>query len=134
MLRTNTQRSAEEVALQYKQLWRVGPLFRDTKSLLDTRSIFHQCDETICGHVFCSFPALVLRKALLERLEAGGHNFEWADVIRDRDALQQVEVTHQNKRLHIRTQARAACNAVFRAVGIALPQTVRQLSEPTPLT
>lgn len=31
--------------------------------------IFHQCDETIRGHVFCSFLALILRKTLLERLE-----------------------------------------------------------------
>jgi transposase len=34
------------------------------KSLLDTRPIFHKCDETIRGHVFCSFLALLLRKEL----------------------------------------------------------------------
>jgi len=36
--------------------------FRSMKSLLDTRPIFHKCDETIRGHVFCSFLALLLRK------------------------------------------------------------------------
>jgi transposase len=32
--------------------------FRSTKSLLQTRPIYHKCDETIRGHVFCSFLAL----------------------------------------------------------------------------
>jgi transposase len=25
------------------------------KSLLETRPVYHKCDETIRGHVFCSF-------------------------------------------------------------------------------
>jgi transposase len=81
VLRTNTALSAEEVALKYKQLWQVEALFRTTKSLLETRPIFHQRDETIRGHVFCSFLALILRKTLLDRLAVAGHAFEWADVL-----------------------------------------------------
>jgi len=30
-------------------------VFRSMKSLLDTRPIFHKCDETIRGHVFVPF-------------------------------------------------------------------------------
>jgi len=40
-------------------------VFRDVKSLLDTRPIYHRHDETIRGHVFCSFLALVLIKELV---------------------------------------------------------------------
>jgi transposase len=43
------------VALKYKELWQVEQVFRDMKSVLDTRPIFHKLDETIRGHVFCSF-------------------------------------------------------------------------------
>jgi hypothetical protein len=32
----------------------VEDVFRSMKSLLDTRPIYHKCDETIRGHVFCS--------------------------------------------------------------------------------
>ena len=39
-------------------------IFRDAKTLLETRPIFHQKTENIRGHVFCSFLALVLRKEL----------------------------------------------------------------------
>jgi transposase len=42
------------------------------KSVLDTRPIFHKLDETIRGHVFCSFVALVIRKELDRRLEKAG--------------------------------------------------------------
>ena len=63
MLRTNTDLSARELALKYKQLWTVEAIFRTMKSQLDTRPIFHKTDDTIRGHVFCSFLALVLREA-----------------------------------------------------------------------
>jgi len=56
--------------LQYKQLWMVEEMFRTVKTLLETRPIFHKCDETIRSHVFCSFLALLLRKELQDRLEA----------------------------------------------------------------
>jgi transposase len=70
VLRTNTTLDAAEVALKYKQLWMVEALFRSTKSLLQTRPIFHQRDDTIRGHVFCSFLALLLRQELQARLDA----------------------------------------------------------------
>jgi len=56
--------TAEEVALQYKRLWMVEEMFRTVKTLLETRPIYHKCDETIRGHVFCSYLALLLRTEL----------------------------------------------------------------------
>ncbi|HKN43728.1 MAG TPA: IS1634 family transposase, partial [Propionibacteriaceae bacterium] len=64
VLRTNTDLDTAEVALQFKRLWMVEAWFRSCKSLLQTRPIYHKCDETIRGHVFCSFLALVLRQDL----------------------------------------------------------------------
>jgi len=129
VLRTNTDLDAGDVALKYKQLWMVEQLFRSTKSLLDTRPIFHRRDETIRGHVFCSFLALVLRKALQDRLQAKGYVFEWADVMADLDALQQVHVQYQDKQFLLRSETKGNCGKVFQAVGVAVPSTVRQLAE-----
>jgi DDE family transposase len=132
VLRTNTDLGAAEVALQYKRLWMVEAWFRSCKSLLQTRPIFHRCDEAIRGHVFCSFLALVLRQELEARLAADGHEFEWADVIQDLDRLQVVEVEQEGKRFLLRSEVRGTCGAVFRAAGVAVPPTVRQaLSPPT---
>jgi hypothetical protein len=53
VLGTNTNMSAEKVALNDKELWQVEKAFCDVTSLLDTRSIIHQRDRTMRGHVFC---------------------------------------------------------------------------------
>jgi transposase len=127
VLRTNTALETAEVALKYKQLWMVEAIFRSAKSLLETRPVFHRCDETIRGHVFCSFLALVLRKALQDRLEAIGEHCEWADVINDLDALEEVEVIHQNKRFLLRNETQGTCGKVFQATGVKMPPTVRQV-------
>jgi len=126
-VRSNTSFDPAEVALQYKQLWMVEEIFRSAKSLIETRPVFHKCNDTIRGHVFCSFLALVLRKALQDRLDALEERFEWQRVIGDLEALQEVEVEYQDKRFLLRTQPRGSCGKVFQAVGVALPATIRKL-------
>ena len=64
VLQTDLELDAAEVALKYKELWQVETLFRSVKSVLETRPIYHQRDDTIRGHVFCSFLAMVLLKEL----------------------------------------------------------------------
>lgn len=130
VLRTNTELTTAEVALKYKQLWMVEDIFRTMKTLLETRPIYHKCDETIRGHVFCSFFALVLRKELQDRLDAQGLDIEWADLIRELDALEEVCVEQEGKQFLLRTEARGACSAAFRAAGVALPPTVRSARPP----
>lgn len=127
VLRTNMNLSAERVALKYKELWQVEQVFRDVKSVLDTRPVFHKRDETIRGHVFCSFLALVLRKELDRRLESAGHQFEWAEIKRDLRALQDVLIEDNGRSLLVRTTCAGSCGKVFQAVGVALPPTVREM-------
>ena len=127
VLSTNTRLSAETVALKYKELWQVEKVFRDVKSLLNTRPVYHQRNETIRGHVFCSFLALVLRKELEIRLNRGGHMFEWSNVKQDLKALQLVEVEENGKIFQIRTRCRGTCGKVFQAVGVAIPPTIKEV-------
>ena len=72
VLQTDTDLPAEEVDLRYKDLLLVEDAFRTMKSILETRPIYHKCDDTIRGHVFCSFLALVLQQELQSRLESRG--------------------------------------------------------------
>jgi len=127
VLRTNTDLSAAQVALKYKQLWQVERVFRDVKSLLETRPVFHRHDRTIRGHVFCSFLALILRKELDRCLDAAGHHFEWAEIKQDLKALQTVTIEENSKRLLVRTQCKGVCGKVFQAVGVALPTTIKEI-------
>jgi transposase len=127
VLTTNTDLPAEKVALKYKELWQVERVFRDVKSLLETRPVYHQCDENIRGHVFCSFLALVLRKELERRLNDAGHVFEWSDIKQDLKALQETVIEDHGKSLAVRTQCLGTCGKTFQAVGVAIPATIREL-------
>jgi transposase len=125
VLTTNMDLPPREVALKYKQLWMVEDVFRSMKSLLDTRPIFHKCDETIRGHVFCSFLALLLRKELEDRLARKEWKLEWADVIRDLDNLIEMEVAISGKGYVFRGQTSGVAGKVFQGCGVALPPALR---------
>ena len=99
-------------------------MFRDIKSILETRPVYHKQDETILGHVFCSFLALVLRKELDQRLEKVGHQFEWEDIKRDLMALHEVTIEESGRKLAIRTASVGTCGKVFQAVHVAMPQNI----------
>ena len=126
VLRTNTDYTAEEVVFHYKQLWMVEQAFRAVKSVLETRPIYHKCDDTIRGHVFCSFLALMLMKELLSRLEAKGAKLEWQDIKRDLNALREVELQMDGERYYLRSELRGCCAEVLKAAGVAIPSRVRQ--------
>ena len=125
VLTTNTSLKADQVALQYKQLWMVEQAFRTIKSVLNTRPIFHKRNETIRGHVFCSFLALVLMKELQDRLEKKGWKLEWNRLVRDLDHLKEIEIATAGKDVIIRNELRGDTGKVFRAAGVAVPPTVR---------
>jgi transposase len=126
VLRTSLSRPTEKVALKYKQLWMVEEIIRTIKSVLETRPIYHKVDQTIRGHVFCSFLALVLRAELQSRLQAAGRQLEWADVIRDLDQLEEIEVQQGDQQWLLRTEAKGVAGVVCQAVGVALPPTIRR--------
>jgi len=126
VLRTNTGLPSAEIALKYKELWMVEHIFRSVKSILETRPIYHRCDETIRGHVFCSFLALVMMKELRARMESKGFPHEWGDIRRDLKSLEEVEVEKDSKTYYLRTDLRGVCHDIFRACGVAIPPSVRQ--------
>jgi hypothetical protein len=56
-----------------------------------------------------------------------GEQLEWADVIRDLETLEEVEVVQQNKCFLLRNEVQGTCGKVFQSVGVKLPQTVSQV-------
>src|SRR5262249_42045198 len=91
------------------------------------RPIYHKCNETIRGHVFCSFLALLLKTELERRMKFADLQCEWAQVVRGLEALQQVEAVFQDKRFPLRSQLSAEASAVLRVAGVGAPQTLREL-------
>jgi len=108
-------------------LWDIERAFRTSKSLFETRPIYHKLDETIRGHVSCSFLALVLKKELEDRIAAIGEAASWPEILADLDSLTETEVEQDGKRFLLRSPPRSAASLALRAAGVALPPTVRQL-------
>lgn len=125
VLRTNTTLAMEVVALAYKHLWMVEGLFRSMKSVLETRPIYHKRDETIRGHVFCSFLALLIRQELERRLDERGWPLEWADIVHDLDHLAETTITVDDRPYVIRSEIKGTLGKVFQAAGVAIPPAVR---------
>lgn len=127
VLRTNTDHSTETVALQYKRLLMVEAMIRTTKSIMVTRPIYHKCDETIRGHVFCTFLALRLKAELERRMADRGEEWEWAEVLRGLDNLQEVEAAFRGHHYLLRSQFTGQAYKAIRAAGVAVPPTIREV-------
>jgi hypothetical protein len=129
VLQTDTELPPAECALKYKQLWMVERLFRTVKSILETRPIYHKCDETIRGHVFCSFLALMLLNELEARLTARGWQVEWQRLRDDLDALEEITVRTRGQTFVIRSDLQGDAGKAIQAAGVAFGSVVR-LEEP----
>jgi hypothetical protein len=81
----------------------VEQTFRTAKHLFSTRPIFHKLDDTIRVRVFCSFLALVPKKALEDRIAALSRSGSWPEIIADLDSLTETEIEHDNKRVVVRS-------------------------------
>jgi hypothetical protein len=125
VLRTNAKISPLQAVLRYRDLIQVEELFRTAKALMRTRPIYHSSDAAIRGHVFCSFLALILRKELQGRCEVAGLKPEWAELLRDLDRLQDIELTKDGKAMVLRTPVSGSVGPLFKAVGVALPPNMR---------
>ena len=77
--------------------------------------------------MFCSFLALVLKQELESRIKQARLQWEWKEVIRGLDALQQVEANFQGRRFLLRSQLTADASQAVRATGVAIPPTLREL-------
>jgi len=129
ILQTDLELSAPDVALRYKELWMVEAIFRTIKSILANRPIFHKCDETIRGHVFCSFLALILMKELQSRMAQRGWIAEWARLKDDLDNLQEITVRTGGQGFVIRSETRGDAGKAIQAAGVALGPVIRPLHE-----
>ena len=84
-------------------------------------------DATICGHVFCSFLALVLRDELFRRMDNASVTAEWDDILRDLNALTETAITYNGKTFVVRSNAVGVAGKIAQCVGVGLPNTVRQV-------
>lgn len=139
VLRTSTDLSAEDVARAYKSLWRVERAFRETKSTLEVRPVFHHRDDTTVGHIVGCFLALRLEVDLQRRLDERNVDTAWPDLMRDLTEVRAVDVTLDGKSYRLRTDLRGSAFQAFAAAGVRPPSPLTHLgdatvAQPTPET
>ncbi len=132
VLRTNTALPTAEVAQAYKSLWRVERTFREEKSTLEVRPVYHHRDDTTVGHIVACFLALRLEVDLQRRLDERKVDVPWPDLMRDLAQVQAVEVTCDGQHYRLRTDLQGHAAAAFAAAGVRPPALLTALGPVPP--
>jgi hypothetical protein len=130
VLRTSTDLPADEVALTYRSLWRVERTFRETKSTLEVRPLFHRRDDACVGHIVACFLALRLEVDLQRKLDDAGVNARWTEIMAALDGVRAIDVTVDDQRFRARTEIRGLAHQVLQAVGVGPPPLLTRLESP----
>lgn len=128
VLRTNAlELSPEEIALAYRDLWRVERAFREPRSTLDLRPVFHWTERRVRGHIFVCFLALVLESALRRLLKEQGLLLRWYEVMDALRSVRAIDLELAGQRYLVRTELGADAARVFQAAGVRPPSQVTPL-------
>jgi hypothetical protein len=115
--------SAEDIALGYKQLLEVERGWRDMKSTLRLRPVYHRLEERIRAHVVLCWLAL-----LLIRLAEEATGDTWRNLRHELDRIHLVELAGGAGRVCQRTELSAAQRHIFAALGVAEPPRFAEVS------
>ncbi|MFQ5722509.1 MAG: IS1634 family transposase [Candidatus Aminicenantales bacterium] len=127
VLRTNTELSAEEVALAYKNLWLVENTFRNIKDILKIRPIFLWTEARVKGHVFICFLAFLLTVTLQKKLLQIAIKESLWKILRDVGKVKAVLLRVKNEPYLVRTELKGTAHLAFKSVGLSPPPRVKPL-------
>ena len=127
ILQTNTQLPTDEVATAYRDLWQIERAFRNLKSTLDLRPVYHWTEKRICGHIMLCFLALVMQIRFQKLLQNGESEYGYTEVIRALRKVQAVKLKVRDQEHLVRTEVHGAAAFAFKAVGSRVPERVQKV-------
>ena len=127
VLKTNTALTPSAVAQSYKSLWQVERAFRELKSGLELRPVYHWNDLRVQGHIMVCFLALVLETALCRRLKEAGNTFSYLDLMDDLGELRAVEVELDGKNYLTRSEMVGNTFKLFKALKLRTPKLIQEM-------
>lgn len=128
VLSTTSDLPASEVALAYKSLWMVERAFRELKSSLEVRPVYHFTERRVRAHVFICFLAFHLECVMRERLRASGCEVPYLRVMHDVGKLKAVKLELEGQPWLVRTELEGSAFAAFSALGMRPPSRVIPIS------
>jgi hypothetical protein len=117
-----------DLALAYKQLLEVERGWRDMKSSLGLRPVFHHREDRIRSHIQLCWLAL-----LLIRVVENGTGDTWRNVRHELDRMHLVTLETQEGRVAQRTNTTSGQAGIFVSLDIAEPGRYLDFELPTPL-
>jgi Transposase DDE domain len=114
--------SAEDVALGYKNLLEAERAFRDLKTTLDLRPIYHRLEQRIRAHVLLCWLAL-----LLVRVAERQTGTTWRQLAGELGRLQLVTLAGPEGRAQHTTRLTDPQRAIYQALKVAPPPPVTTL-------
>jgi len=118
--------SAEDIALGYKQLLEVERGWRDMKSVLDLRPVYHRLEERIRAHVILCWLAL-----LLIRVAENQAGQTWPAMRRELDRIHIGTFTGPSGTFRQLTELSKPARDLLRRLHIDQPRKIRQLTAGT---
>lgn len=117
LLVTTSDLVARRIMESYKELRSVEEAFREIKSFLDLRPIYHFEDRRVRAHVFECILAY-LTKALIGKLVTYQSSTATLRALR---RIKMIELTIQDERMFLVKQMEESDAEIFRSLGIELP-------------
>ena len=114
--------SAEDIALGYKQLLEVERGWRDMKSTLDLRPVFHRLEDRIRAHVILCWLAL-----LLIRIAETATGDTWRNLRNELDQIHLVELAGTTGHVLQRSELTSAHTRILATLGVPEPPRFTQV-------
>jgi transposase len=118
VLLTNTELEYTEIAKYYKSLWQIESAFRELKSSLDVKPMYHWVERRIRGHIFICFLALVMELCFKNKL---GEKVSYIDVMHDLKKLQATLIKVKDKEVVKRNAPVGMANIAISQLKLKLP-------------
>jgi hypothetical protein len=130
LLRSNTELSAAEIGLAYKDLWRVEHAFRELKTGLEMRPVRHWSPSRVRGHFGICFLALVMETTLVRLLKENRPEARYAQVLGDLRPFKATVLELSGKPFLLTMELQGEAYEAFQAVELRPPPRLQELPSP----
>lgn len=110
--------SPQDIALGYKSLYEVEHAFRDIKSFLRIRPIYHYKNLRVKGHVFICVLAYLMEKLLEKKLRSSGLNYSAQKALQMLQSIRMVKYEVAGIPMNKITKFSKEQKQIYNAVGI----------------
>ncbi len=124
VLLTNTNLDKEEVAIRYKELWKIEDSFETMKTFFKLRPVYHYTERRIKAHIALLFLALYSERMLENLL---GNNLNFRRIKNALTSLKLIRIKTNSSQYLMRTELREETKQIIRTLKMQFPKRLIKL-------